>query len=57
MFFSHPSSCALHLSRTFCKMLCLPRLAHRAPFMQASGGIIKLGQKSVLFSNEHTGNY
>lgn len=57
MFFSHPSSCALHLSRTFRKMLCLPRLAHKAPFMQASGGIIKLGQKSVLFSNEHTGNY
>ena len=54
MFFSHPSSCALHLSRTLRKMLCLPRLAHKASFMQASGGIIKQGRKSALFSNEHS---
>ena len=54
MFFSHPSSCALRLSHTLHKILCLPRLAHKAPFMQASGGIIKQGRKPVLFSNEHS---
>ena len=40
-------------------IVCFALVSHfpQNALFASRGGIIKLGQKSVLFSNEHTGNY